>query len=524
MSRRRITHAAAAVGVAAVAAAATPGFGAAASPVHFAPKVFVSKTLAGGEPSIFYDGRHQDYIYSSHEGTTHTLHDGVIEAPVGTADWATNYRNQVNIWTSRNGKTWTATNFSSTGFPTDPTKNSGFSDPDLTQDDSGRIYDTGINLANDALFSSGDGGRTWDKGTINCHEGDRPWLAAAHPNEVFLATDPTYSEGGHTIFRSTDGGNTCSSFGIGDYGSGYSGFGKLYYNRANGSLVEPVIYGSSGIGVGILPHASRAFNTQSGSFHVKRLSGTRGLLTHFPAMYLDRLGNIYLSWTDAPLGGTGGKNSVWLVVTDKNGKVLVKPHVIFHNGHTALWPWTVVGAPGNVSVVWYQYDREVDNPDNANTQGNVYIYNETILGLFTKHPKTYITNASGKPVHTGGICQGGTTCVATGQDRRLGDYFTNYVDAHGCVLIASGDTTVNDPVTGKPMAWSLPIFIHQNGGPSLTHGSCGRTKSGSASASSSGIGAIGGDGGRGLVAGIGMALLLGAAYSRVRRTAPALAG
>jgi hypothetical protein len=62
--------------------------------------------------------------------------------------------------------------------------------------------------------------------------------------------------------------------------------------------------------------------------------------------------------------------------------------------------------------------------------------------------------------------------VATGQDRRLGDFFTNAVDPKGCVLIASGDTTVKGPGgTERPTA--LPIFLRQNSGPSLRKGSCG---------------------------------------------------
>jgi len=37
--------------------------------------------------------------------------------------------------------------------------------------------------------------------------------------------------------------------------------------------------------------------------------------------------------------------------------------------------------------------------------------------------------------------------VATGQDRRLGDYFTNALDARGCVLISTADTRLVDPTT-----------------------------------------------------------------------------
>ena len=65
------------------------------------------------------------------------------------------------------------------------------------------------------------------------------------------------------------------------------------------------------------------------------------------------------------------------------------------------------------------------------------------------------------------MCQSGTTCVATGQDRRLGDFFTDAVDQNGCVMIASGETTT-DPTA----ATSRPLFIQQTNGTSLTGQSC----------------------------------------------------
>jgi hypothetical protein len=511
MASRRVAWTAAVAGVAALSVAAAPSFGGGKSPVGFAKPSYVDTQLAGGEPITFYDRVHQTYIYSSHEGTTHTLHDGVGGAPVGTVDFAQNYRNQVNIWTSRNGHDWNRVDLSGTGFEADPSKNQGFSDPDLTQDDGGRVYNTGIDLANDALFSSGDGGRTWDKGTINCHNGDRPWLAGAHKNEVFFANEPLDTNG-HTIWRSTDGGQTCSDFGIGDYGPGYGGYGKLYYNRANGSLVEPVIYnGGNAIGVGILPHATKAFDKQKGAFKAIKITDTQGLSTHFPALALDTDGNIYMSWTD---GFGNGKNSLWFTMLNPQGRILVKPHVVSHPGTTVLWPWMIAGTPGNASIVWYQYDKVVPNPDSADTVGKLYVYQATLLNQGTSKAKKYIVNASGRPVHEGGICQGGTTCVATGQDRRLGDYLTNALDARGCVMIATGDTMSPDPVTGGDRAWALPLFIMQNAGPSLTHGSC------KSNARSSGItGSSGGE--RGPLAALGAALLLGSALLRVRRASRA---
>jgi hypothetical protein len=104
-----------------------------------------------------------------------------------------------------------------------------------------------------------DGGQTWDKGNADCHDGDRPWLAGAKANTVYLATDTVEgSNSGHEVFVSHDGGNTCSATGIPDNGSlsdggSWSGFGKLYYDRLNGAIVEPAIFdhGNGTFGVGI---------------------------------------------------------------------------------------------------------------------------------------------------------------------------------------------------------------------------------------------------------------------------------
>jgi len=468
-SNRRIVLASAALGVVALGAAAAPGFGSTAK-VHFAKPVVVDAHLAGGEPSIYWDPRHQDFIYTSHEGTTHTFRDG-LGGVGGTADFTTNYRNQVNIWTSKNGKSWSRVDLSGTGFEASPASNTGFSDPDLTQDAGGRIYNTGIDLVNDALFSSPDGGRTWDRGTVNCHDGDRPWLAAGPKDTVWLATDPNSGE--HSVYESTDGGSSCGTTGIADPG----GAGKLFYdNFANkalhGALIEPVPNVRGGIGVGILRNAVKAFKSGTGAFHQYFAAPTQGEITHFPSLALDSAGNLYLTWADYPGGTHGnGKNTIWLT-SSKDGVHWTPRYAVAHPGTTVLWPWAVAGKPGNVSVVWYQYDRPTPNPDQATT-GNVSVMNANVFGVGTSHVRSYVTNASGRPVHVGGICQGGTTCVATGQDRRLGDYFTNWIDANGCVIIATGSTAYADPVTGTEKAWATPIFLHQDGGPSLTGHACG---------------------------------------------------
>ncbi|MFL6238797.1 MAG: hypothetical protein ACJ735_04785 [Actinomycetes bacterium] len=460
------------------AAAFTPGSTAeAGTGIGFGKPVFVDTHLAGGEPFVIHSRVGHDLIYSAHEGTTHLFRDGAITAPTGVTDFVTNYRNQVNIWTSHDdGKSWQRVDFNGTGFFTNPTYNTGFSDPDLTEDAGGVIYDTGIDLVNDALFSTPDGGKTWPTGTVQCHDGDRPWLAGGHKNEVFLATNT--NTGGHTVFRSTDAGHSCGSFGIEDFGHGYTGYGKLYYDPTDGSIVEPVEWtdgGVTAVGVGVLPHASQAFDTQSGHFTVHKDADTADELSFFQAIGLDKAGTIYQVWAPHPRqphtrGGCGGvatplPNSVELAYSTDKGVHWSKPLALARPGTTVLWPWVQAGDAGQVSVVWYQYDRLTD-PDCGS--GNVSVYDANIYNATDPAKRQIqVANVVGRPVHSGGICQGGTACVATGQDRRLGDYFTNALDSDGCVLVATGDTTMLDPMTHQQLPTSRPLFIKQSRGMGL---------------------------------------------------------
>src|SRR3954466_8021912 len=298
---------------------------AAAHAVQFSQPIFVDKALAGGEPLVATDGRHKTLVYTSHEGTTHLYQPGFFSPlPFGF-----NYRNQVNIWTSDDeGVTWQRTG--AAGFSADPTKSNGFSDPDLTVDEGGRIYNTGINLVSDSVFSSVDGGKTYDRGNANCHNGDRPWLAGGKPDEVFLATNTAEKTLSHQIFQSTDGGDNCSATGIPDQGTtadgklDYTGAGKLYYSHRSQRLIEPVVYTDhadpgpfKALGVGV-------WNRGDAAFKATKAVDT-SMYAHWPALAIDSADNVYMVYDDNPAeaGTTGGcdggptptANSIKMVVS-----------------------------------------------------------------------------------------------------------------------------------------------------------------------------------------------------------------
>ena len=474
---------------------------AAGPPIGFAAPVFVDGNLAGGEPLMATDPVHHTIVYSSHEGTTHLYRNGLV-TPL---DFGANYRNQVNVWTSATGgATWQRDDLA-TFQGADPSKSQGFSDPDLTLDEGARVYNTGINLANDSLFSSNDGGRTFDKGTAQCHNGDRPWLAGGKRDEVFMATNT--GESGHAVFRSTDGGNTCESTGMADAGDlpggiSYTGDGKIFYDHQLGKLVEPVLFtkGSDlvGIGVGTAKPGDARFVPVQAAPHPS------GMFAHWPSMALDAADNLYMVWdtNERAPSGAGGcgslpppgpddgpaplPNSIQLAVSKDFGRTWSTPVTVARpGGRRAFWPWIAAGTAGRVSVVWYETTKLTD-PDCQET--TVSVRAAQIFGA-TNPANADVTTVDpiGRPIHDGTVCQGGTTCVATGQDRRLGDFFTNAIDEHGCVLISTGDTTHPDPVTGTTRPIALPLFVRQNNGPSLTGDDCAHPGSGNYALGAGGV-------------------------------------
>ncbi|HEY4869560.1 MAG TPA: hypothetical protein VII79_06080 [Candidatus Dormibacteraeota bacterium] len=512
-------------GVVGRAAGATgPGF------THFT----VDPNLAGGEPLVTYytnATNGPDLAYTSHEGTTHLFRDGLVSPDTSNlcstpmvppqnlpSGYACSYVNQVNVWTSTNhGQSWTRTTVGPNGVgPTSPF-GLGFSDPDWSIDEGGWLYNTGIDLANDSVFASSDGGRTFPVGNNNCHSGDRPWLAGGVSGEVFLATDTTVDpntnlSSGHEIFHGVISGTaplqtlTCSgasgqadptgtgSTGIMDFGAWqttgtYSASGKLFYDHNNvtpsdgyhGAIIDPAFFknadSSNGVGISILPNATQAFGTGStvASFPTQfEVPGTQQVFAHWPSIAIDSQDVVYLVWDTSDGGSNALNNAIMLSTIDLKAAhpafttpiEITRPSTSNPPGASVFWPWVAVGSPGNASVVWYQYDGIV-NPD-QNLTGHVRLYEESIFGIGSGSPSRFgPTDAVGAVIHTGGTCQSGTTCVATGQDRRLGDFFTNAVDENGCVMIATGETTT-DP-TG---AVARPMFIQQTSGTSLTGQSC----------------------------------------------------
>ena len=481
MRARQVRLLSSAVVVACVGLAVMPASASKPAPLTFRAPIFVDNQLAGSEGFVMYAAKSHRLIYATHEGTTLLLRGGLTGAPSGDGDYVSTYRNQVNMWTSADdGHSWRRLDWNGTGFFTGPDHNLGFSDPDLTEDGAGNIYVAGIDLANDALVSSPDGGVTWPTGTVQCHEGDRPWLAGGKGKEVFLADNS--EQYGHIVVRSTDGGATCSSgFATGVVGN-WTGYGKPVYDAKTDTLYEAAVNGNQ-LGMIALRNATAKFDSGSpGSFTAYPAISHTSSNTFWKAQIAqDAAGTLYLTWsTDDRKPGTSGgcsgaatpsANSVLLTHSRDGGKTWSSPLVVAHPGTTVNWPWIIAGAAGRVAVAWYAYDRVVDlNCAPADARMGVRL--AMIRDASSRHPVSLVTDPIGRPVHVGPVCTNGTACVATGQDRRLGEFFTLAADVNGCVMIATGDTTQTDPLTGAQLPTARPLFTVQTSGPSLSGGSC----------------------------------------------------
>jgi hypothetical protein len=433
--------------------------------LSFAEPTYVDTTRAGGEPLVatLPDGR---LIYSAHAGTTHFF---TPEAPnPGTAAFVENYTNQTYVWTSDdNGKTW---EFRPRFLPPDNVPATGFSDPEVAIDAANNVYFSEINLANVAVSKSGDNSETYKlQNFFGAILTDRQWMEADRENELYFVAN-AFGGGtgtvpqpglGHYISKSTDGGKTFTT-NVPDIEGG-AGIGDIRVDKRTGTVYE-THHPSYGTGSGTLSMASFR-NARSGDLKPETtvIAEDVNAVSHWPAFDLDPEGNLYIAWDES---GRGEREAgIWFATSKDGARTWTAPVRIDKNDNTDIWPWLAVGDKGRVAVSWLEADTALPEND-AETAGD---HGWRIMGAATTTglgcagggtPSFSVATATKEPVHTGTICQGGTTCQAFAIDRRLGDYFSMEVDGVGAMYMGYSDTRT-------PGAVSLPGFVRQSGGPSL---------------------------------------------------------
>ncbi|MDQ3991036.1 MAG: hypothetical protein M3245_01830 [Actinomycetota bacterium] len=420
-------------------------------PLSFAAPKYIDESRAGGEPVsvVAHDG---SISVSAHAGTTH-IYKNPNAAP-GAGDFAVGYFNQTLNWRSDDGgETWDYVG--TMGAPAGPHSltSTGFSDPDFAIDQAGTIYNVEIDLVNDAVFASNDDGQSYALATPMAAPGDRPWLVALEPNEVFLYVN-SLPKG---LYKSTTGGLTWTTIST---SPPFNGDPVPDPRNPDDGFIGPI--GTDGIA--ITADDGGSFQTYDGA-NLGSNTGFSGI----GAVGVDRAGHAYLG----AAGGFGNSGEVTYNYFDRDALRWGKPVRIPAPQGEALWPWIVAGDDGRVAMTWYQ--THPGKPDEyyayvaytLNGRGTTATCSDGSTVFIP--PQFSVANASGRVIHKGQICLQGTTCnldLGEGGDRRLGDFFTINFTHKGELFIASGDTMLRNPVGGpKPVA--NPIFIKQNGGAML---------------------------------------------------------
>jgi hypothetical protein len=438
------------------------------TPLTFSTPSYVDTARAGGEPSVFAlpQGR---LLYAAHAGTTHFYTPAAADE--NSAAFAQNYRGQVYAWYSDDrGNTW---KYVDRSLPPDNAAGSGFSDPDFAIDTAGNVYLSEINLVNVAVSKSTDSGSSYRlQNFFGMTLTDRQWKAAGPPNVLFMVgnpsgggtfpTDPA-GHNGHTIYRSTDGGQTFSN-GVSDPGGAGDivfdqRFKTLYEGHLSDGKIQVAAFSNS-----LAPDSKVALTPQ-----LYTVAEGVDELSHWPALDVDSLGNVYIVWDE---GGNGDRPAgVYYSFSKDRGNTWAPPTRVDKpvNGTdgTDIWPWIAAGSPGRVAVAWFGNDHALPGQDaeqaGDNDPWNVYVAQTTTgLGCRKSAPAGFrVTKATPEPFHVGTVCMGGTVCQAELVDRRLGDYFTIDVDNNGRLVAAYSDTRQGGSV-------ALPAFFRQSGGPSFS--------------------------------------------------------
>ena len=452
-------------------AAAGPTCPAPAQSLKFT-SAYIDEARAGGEPMIIThpDGQ---LLWGSHAGTTH-FYTPAAPSP-STGAFVENYEGQTYAYVSEDGESWDFVPRQGPG-PGDVTPvaglpATGFSDPEFAVDQAGNVYYSEINLANVAVYRSADGGRSYGlQNVFGFTMSDRQWMAADRENELYMSasgfgggpfpSDPVGTLE-HFIAKSTDGGVTWGpATVIGPL------VGDLRPDQDRGILYS--LHEENGT-LAVARFANIRNEAETLTFEVLPiaegigLSGVQRLID--PTLAIDGAGNLYAVWTD---NGSGlREQGIWYAFSTDQGETWSLPTRVDQDANADVWPWIEVGAPGQVAITWLQGDAVIEGTlpgeeGGDDVQWSVAVaHTGTGLGCDVSDQAGFtVVQASAEPVHTGTICQHGTTCQADLTDRRLGDYFSVAVDLDGVVHVAVSDTRQGGAV-------ALPLHVRQVGGPTL---------------------------------------------------------
>ncbi len=306
------------------------------------------------------------------------------------------------------------------------------------------VYVASLTLGSVTVSLSQDGGQSWanDITSAKVPGDDREWIAAAGANGYYLSYHAA-SGGDEIIVNQGQVVNgqptTVITYDAINPNQAEIYLGTVEDNEIGNIAVDPKTGDVYQIFVGCPPsptavESCSAFNTVYMAVGVPTTTGgstilnftdyvvhrassaTAGFGNNFPAVAVDKAGNVYATWSD--------DQSVYLAHSTDHGQKWSAPKKVNHGTATttAIYPWIAAGNSGQVDVVYYA------TPAGANYQscgqtGKYNCNNEPWSVFFSQNRHVLAggtwTQVKATPVvHHGGVCQGGISCTSNGNDNR----------------------------------------------------------------------------------------------------------
>lgn len=203
----------------------------------------------------------------------------------------------------------------------------------------------------------------------------------------------------------------------------------------------------------------------------------------FAPIAIDRGGNLYVVWAQAPVntstGQVSGSSQIYMAVSTNHGATWGTPVQITAatpSLQTNLFPAIAAGDTGRVDVAWYGTPTLGSCPSQPCGSSAITAHwsvmmaqtlNAVVNGKPNGSPTLATTTISEISNHYGAICTFGISCT-TGGDRGLLDFISIAVGRKGEANVVWADAVNQDQVGGTSSA--LIGFNRQYAGPSLYAG------------------------------------------------------
>ncbi|HJT82117.1 MAG TPA: dockerin type I domain-containing protein [Chthoniobacterales bacterium] len=329
-------------------------------------------------------------------------------------------------------------------------------------------------LTCNSALRSYDQGATWLT-SEGCFPGtDRQWMGIYDPNSGPNGRRVYLSANGQAVgcyfLVSTDNGVTylpTDPVNNPDAGIGGSCIGRFAVNPVNGHIYVP---GSSNTKVSLdggVTFLNRA-----------RPAGVQG--NFFANIAIDTAGNLWQGWTTGCSNpGTTPCKTFVSYSTDEAQTWSTPIQVNTGAGSPAgtspdlrqmLFPWTVVGDPGRVAIVYYattDAQRNGGFPGSVNALWHAYMSIST--NALDPNPVWTQVQMDEHAMHRATVCTGGFPgCLTANSDRSMADFFAVDKDPDGRVFVAYNENSdLSEVAPGEFIGKPINAVIRLRTGPSL---------------------------------------------------------